>query len=55
MEKKDNILFKDLNLVLVYSVIFVIGLGIVFTMITYINHKVEQYNIEDNVQIIENT
>lgn len=55
MEKKDNILFKDLNLVLVYSIIFVMGIGIMLTMITYINHKVEQYNIEDNMPITENT
>ena len=41
--KKGNILFKDLNLIMVYVVIFSVGLLIVFLMTNYLNNKVNEF------------
>ena len=43
-EKKESILFKDMNLVFVYVVIFLFGLVTVFIMTNVINGKVEEIN-----------
>ena len=45
-EKKESILFKKLDLVFVYSFIFVIGMAIVFIMTSYLNNKVKEFNQE---------
>lgn len=45
-EKKGNILFKKLDLVFVYSFIFVIGMAIVLIMTSYLNNKVKEFNQE---------
>ena len=41
--KKNNILFKDLNLVMVYAVVFAFGLLIIFLMTNYLNNKVNEF------------
>ena len=43
-EKKESILFKDMNLLFVYVVIFIFGLVTVFIMTSVINGKVEEIN-----------
>jgi len=43
-EKKESILFKNMNLVFVYVVIFIFGLVTVFIMTSVINHKVDEIN-----------
>ena len=43
-EKKESILFKDMNLLFVYIVIFIFGLVTVFIMTNIINTKVEEFN-----------
>ena len=45
-EKKENVLFKKLDLVFVYSFIFVIGMAIVLIMTSYLNNKVKEFNQE---------
>lgn len=45
-EKKENILFKKLDLVFVYAFIFVIGIAIVLTMTSYLNNRVKEFNQE---------
>ena len=54
MDKKDNILFKDLNLAFVYISILVIGLFIVFLMTTYINNKVSEFESSTTHQYLNN-
>ena len=44
--KKENILFKKLDLVFVYAFIFVIGMAIVLLMTSYLNNKVKEFNHE---------
>lgn len=44
MEKKDNILYKELNLVFVYAFIFLVGIGIVLFMTNYINNEIKELN-----------
>ena len=44
--KKESILFKKLDLVFVYTFIFVIGLAIVLIMTSYLNNKVKEFNQE---------
>lgn len=41
--KKGNILFKDLNLIMVYGIVFAVGLLIVFFMTNYLNNKVNEF------------
>ena len=50
-EKKESILFKDMNLLFVYTVIFIFGLVTVFIMTSIINGKVEEIN---DSMIVEN-
>lgn len=50
-EKKESILFKDMNLIFVYVVIFIFGLVTVFIMTDIINGKVEEIN---NSMLAEN-
>lgn len=45
-EKKESILFKKLDLVFVYTFIFVIGMAIVLIMTSYLNGKVKEFNQE---------
>lgn len=44
MEKKNNILYKELNLVFVYIFIFLVGIGIVLFMTDYINKEIQDLN-----------
>ena len=46
VEKKDSILFKELDLAFVYIFIFLVGVGIVFFVTNYLNSKVEQFSQE---------
>ena len=50
-EKKESILFKEMNLIFVYAVIFMLGLVTVFIMTSIINSKVEEIN---NSVLVEN-
>lgn len=43
MKEKNSILFKKLDLVFVYIVIFLVGMAIVFGMTTYLNSKVKEF------------
>lgn len=43
---KNSVLFKELDLIFVYSFIFFIGLAIVLVMTTYLNNKVKEFNRE---------
>ena len=45
-EKKQSILFKKLDLVFVYTFIFVLGMAIVLIMTSYLNSKVKEFNQE---------
>ena len=50
-ETKKSVLFKDMNLIFVYVVIFLFGLITVFVMTSVINGKVEEIN---NSILVEN-
>lgn len=41
-EKKESILFKKLDLAFVYLFIFIVGIIIIFIMISYINNQVKE-------------
>lgn len=41
--KKQSIWFKELDLVFVYLVIFVVGIIIVLSMTSYLNNKVKEF------------
>lgn len=43
-EKKQSIWFREVNVIFVYAVIFLVGLLIVFLMTNYINSKVEEFD-----------
>jgi len=45
-EKKKSIWFQKLDLVLVYLIIFVVGISIVLVMTTYLNSKVKEFTDE---------
>jgi len=45
-EKKENILFKKLDLVFVYLFIFLVGIAIVLMMTSYLNNRVKEFNEE---------
>ncbi len=45
-EKKKSILFKELDVVFVYLIIFFVGMVIVFGMTSYLNTKVKEFNEE---------
>ena len=51
-DKKENILFKKLDLAFVYLFIFLVGIGIVLFMTTYLNNKVKEFN-EETIGITE--
>ena len=42
-ENNKNVLFKDLNLIIVYLIVFGAGLLIVFLMTNYLNNKVSEF------------
>lgn len=42
-EKKENVLFKNMNLAFVYAVVFGIGILIIFLMTNYLNQKVNEF------------
>lgn len=46
IEKKGNILFKNLDLAFVYLFIFLVGVAIVLAMTSYLNNKVKEFNEE---------
>lgn len=50
-EKKENILFKKLDLAFVYLFIFLVGIAIVLSMTSYLNNKVKEFN--DNSVLVE--
>ena len=52
-EEKESVLFKNLDLVFVYLVIFGIGISIVFIMTAYINNKVQEFT-GDAITVTEN-
>lgn len=43
-EKKENFLFKKLDLAFVYLFIFLVGVAIVLAMTSYLNNKVKEFN-----------
>lgn len=43
-ENKENMLFKELNIVFVYLFIFLVGVAIVLSMTSYLNNKVKEFN-----------
>lgn len=43
MDKKDNILFKEVNVGFAYLFIAIVGFTIAILMINYINQKVSEY------------
>ena len=43
-QNKKSLLFKDINLIFVYVVIFIFGLITVFVMTNIINDKVDEIN-----------
>lgn len=43
-QKKENILFKNLDLAFVYLFIFLVGVAIVLSMTSYLNNKVKEFN-----------
>ncbi|MBR6690642.1 MAG: hypothetical protein IKL65_04865 [Bacilli bacterium] len=45
-DKKENILFKKLDLVFVYLFIFLVGIAIVLMMTSYLNNRVKEFNEE---------
>lgn len=51
--KKDNILFKKLDLAFVYLFIFLIGVAIVLAMTSYLNNKVKEFS-EDSIALVTN-
>ena len=44
--EKKSILFKELDLVFVYTFIFFVGIAIVLIMTSYLNNKVKEFNQE---------
>lgn len=44
--KKKSVLFKDLDLIFVYTFIFFVGIAIVLIMTSYLNNKVKEFNQE---------
>lgn len=44
MDNKNSFLKKELNLTFVYIFIFLVGMGIVFAMVTYINDQVDNFS-----------
>lgn len=44
--KKKSFLFKDLDLIFVYTFIFFVGIAIVLIMTSYLNNKVKEFNQE---------
>lgn len=44
--KKKSFLFKDLDLIFVYTFIFFVGIAIVLVMTSYLNNKVKEFNQE---------
>ena len=44
--KKESVLFKKLDLVFVYTFIFLVGIAIVLAMTSYLNNKVKEFNNE---------
>lgn len=54
MEEKKSFLHKELNLAFVYIFIFIVGLGIVFAMVTYINDQVKNFSSAALEQSLDN-
>ena len=48
-EKKESILFKNLDLAFDYIFIFLVGVGIVLFMTNYLNDKVKEFTKESLV------
>ena len=44
MEKKNSVLFKNLDIVFVYLFIFLVGIAIVLGMASYLNNKVKEFS-----------
>ena len=44
--KKKSVLFKELDLIFVYTFIFFVGIAIVLVMTSYLNSKVKEFNHE---------
>ena len=44
--KKESVLFKKLDLIFVYTFIFLVGVAIVLAMTSYLNNKVKEFNNE---------
>ena len=42
-EKKENVLFKKLDVAFVYLFIFLVGIAIVLAMTSYLNNKVKEF------------
>ena len=49
-EKKKSIWFRELDLVFVYLIIFLVGVAIVLGMTSYLNNKVKEFN-ENSIAI----
>ena len=52
-ESKESILFKNLDLIFVYLIIFVIGIAIVLIMTSYLNNKVKEFSDEATAITVE--
>ena len=53
IEKKESVLFKKLDLVFVYLIIFVVGIAIVLMMTSYLNDKVKEFSDEATAITVE--
>lgn len=53
-DKKENILFKNLNLFTVYAVVFGVGILIIFFMTSYLNKKVSDFT-DSSIGYVDNT
>ena len=52
-EKKENTLFKKLDVAFVYLFIFLVGVAIVLTMTSYLNNKVKEFNENSVAYVLE--
>ena len=49
--KKENVLFKKLDLAFVYLFIFLVGIAIVLAMTSYLNNKVSEFTQNSIAQL----
>ena len=54
MEKKQSILFKELDVAFVYLFILLVGIAIVLGMTSYINAKVKEFSDDSIAYSVNN-